>query len=1005
MPIDDIQRNFLKTFITDREFIQARIDERKTERKDVAARKGDDSGQAHLKKASDDHSGLEAMLKRTGRADDPTSAKSTAQRKTEHLTDIFLRDEDGLNGKKILNTIAPVTREQIALAKLDIEAAMPDPRKAEIRAAKDAVARAKFAAGYVQERLMSFRGSNQAGGQDYRSAKNAALERLSAEAGEQHLSHYASRHGPQTALDEHAARIATGFAPDDPRPAGVGQQTVQTRNWVGDDGTVHGPETVTVPDVRELGPHAVGNASRTGTPEAGLYMVEDALSDAHAARSDGSARDGDKFVKTTKNAPDGAIVGDAVALKKVGDEYQDEHGVRLPGAKGLQTAEQLTPEKIASAEKRKRNAAKQAMGNAAWNALNPAQQLATGTLDATELAAAVLAAQNAEKSDADKAEIIEKRAKAVMIDREVRSSKVILVAEPDGGFRTITAFPDASVEVSKFENETGAQRHAAPSNEVQAIRQAAREAATTAERATKARDDKAAEVQDSLADSFDAITARPALQTEYKSFFHGAESHAQAVADKAKSADVLAKATQLETKLAADLASMQADLATARTAATQATAARGPKTGANWKNQDLRIAEGQAKQRVADAETAVTALQARLDAATQRKADVKKIDDENVTALAGAVADRDKRRQAAIANGGDDGELDRIAAAAAALTTRQADLEKLNTEQAAATAASKLATDLSIQKNDEMHAGASAPTDANVASERAERADSLRAALAQGPAELEKVKKAWIAEIETVALMFADDADRRKANLDELKDDIDTASEQLDLRKAALEDAERRRDAEEPGTPERVKAEEDVAAAEAAARQAETRHKLLRGRERDAQSRDAWQERQDGQSIALAKARVETTAAETLAEDAEASGAAPEAVAAAKALAARRRAEEAVAEKRQAMTVAIGEHRDLRKSRRMMELEKARLDQRVQDAKDRIAGAAPPLSPEIEKLRDETLPQLEARCTRVANMASGAIRAEREAKTIERKAVEALMGAKAALAELDDPGH
>lgn len=1004
MPIDDIQRNFLKTFITDREFIQARIDERKTERKDVAARKDDGSGQEHLKTVSDDHGKLEAMLKRTGRADDPTSAKSTAERKTEHLTDVFLRDEDGLNGKKILNTIAPVTREQIALAKLDIEAAMPDPRKAEIRAAKDAVARAKFAAGYVQERLMSFRGSNQAGGQDYRSAKNAALERLSGEAGEQHLSHYASRHGPQTALDEHAARIATGYAPDDPRPSGVGDQTVQTRNWVDDDGTAHGPETVTVPDVRELGPHAVGNASRTGTPEAGLYMVEDALSDAHAARSDGSARDGDKFVKTTRNAPDGAIVGDAVFLEKVGDQYRDEHGAQLPSAKGLQSDQQLLPDKIAKAEKAKRTAARTAMGNAAWNLLSPDQQLATGVLDATEMAAAVHAAQAAEKSDLEKANIIQERAKAVMIDREVRSSKVILVAEPDGGFRTITAFPDASVEGSEFENETGALRGAAYTNEVQAIRQAAREATTKAEQATKARDDKAAEVQNSLADSFDAITAQPALQSEYNSFFHGAESHAQAEADKAKSADILAKATQLETKLTADLASMQADLATVRAAATQATLARGSKTGANWKNQDLRIAEGQAKQRVEDAEAAVTALQARLDAATQRKTDVKKIHDENVTALAGALADRDKRRQEAIDKGGDGGELDRIAATAVALTTRQAELEKLNTEQAAATAAAKLATDLSIQKNDEMHAGASAPTDANVASERAERADSLRKALEQGPEELDRLKQAWIAEIDTVALMFADDAARRKANLDELKDDIDTASEQLDLQKAALEDAERRRDAEEPGTPERVTAEEDVAKAEAAARQAETKHKLLRGRERDAQKRDAWQERQDGQSIALAKARVETIAAETLAENAEANGAAPEAVAAAKALAARRKAEETVAEKRQEMTVAISEHRDLRKSRRLAELERARLDKRVQDANDRIAGAVPPLSPEIEKLRDETLPQLEARRTRVGNMASGAVRAEREAKTTERKAVEALTEAKAKLAALDNPG-
>jgi hypothetical protein len=252
--------------------------------------------------------------------------------------------------------------------------------------------------------------------------------------------------------------------------------------------------------------------------------------------------------------------------------------------------------------------------------------------------------------------------------------------------------------------------------------------------------------------------------------------------------------------------------------------------------------------------------------------------------------------------------------------------------------------------------------------------------------------------------MFADDATRRKANLDELKDDIDTASEQIDLQKAALLEAERKRDAQEPGTPERQAAEEDVATAEAAARQAETKHKLLRGRERDAQTRDAWQERQDGHSIALAKARVETIAADTLAENAEANGAAPEAVAAAKALAARRKAEETVAEKRQAMTVAISEHRDLRKSRRLAELEKARLDKRVQDANDRIAGAAPPLSPEIEKLRDETLPQLEARRTRVGNMASGAVRAEREAKTMERKAIEALTEAKAKLAALDNPG-
>ncbi|MGR3566693.1 MAG: hypothetical protein ACU0CN_02980 [Pseudooceanicola nanhaiensis] len=943
MALSDEGLTFLAKYCDASGFLKARLAERREELRQLAARP---TGGEHVIRASDigrardpeDKAGenaaidaadaaaakLGAKLEATGRGGDQQLAPG---RKTQHLTEILLRDEDGLNAKQITDKIATVDRATRELAARQIDSGMTQPEKNAIADARQKVAHAKAAVVYVETQMAQLQLATP--GSSPRDGKNRAIAALADEVGQYSLSHYASRHGPQTTIDEHVARVATGFAPDDARPV-PGTRTVLSRDWVDAGGTPVKGEYVTVPDVREMGPHGVGAASRIGSAEEGLFMVEDALSDAHAARSGGEVGDNAKLVKLAKNPATGPVVGDAVELEKVGTDYVDDAGTPLSSPKQLRSTAQL------QADKEKQ------LGRP----LTPAE---------------ATAAANATKSDLVKQQIIDSRAKSVMIDREVRSSKVVMVADPDGGFRTVTAFPEKSVAAefgvapqrqTRLDNSTPP---AAPGPDPMiALTQAAQDAETLATTARSEADNARKAAEDSVADGFAAVMADPAHVAELSALQQAARAEAAARSERDAAAAALLRGQQVKTELEDRKTEAESRLSAATTAVGPAKLAHDTTPG----DRALEIAWRAATEEEETAKADLATLQSRLDRVTTLVDEMGEANKTATTALdeatraAGAAADAARKAGASAEH------VTAAAATGAAMQAAVAACDAKLSELRTLAAKADFARNRLDEAREAADPAASDASDTNVAAMRAERGNTLKDALARGDGDFEAAKQAWLDEVASVEKMFADDADLREETLARLKEAEEEAAARMAARVDALAQAAVAQSALSPG--------DDGAAAQTAVDTAraelEKAREALKSSRRDLRTNEALVRAQkllDAAAVGVARARAEAVAAEVRAAKAEADGA-PDAVALRQA-ATLRRAEEDLAEAQYEDHRAREDLHDAKTALRLVQLDNARLNGRILAAEDEVARSPVPKTREMARLEDVTLPALRQR--------------------------------------------
>lgn len=943
MALSDEGLSFLAKYCDASGFLKARLAERREELKQLAARP---AGGDHLVRASGigratdpandagDNAAIDAAnavaatlgakLEETGRGGDPTFAPD---RKKKHLTEILLRDEDGLNAKQITDRIATVDRATRELAAKQIDPGMTQPEKDAIADARQKVAHAKAAVVYVETQMAQLQLATP--GSSPRDGKNRAIAALAEEVGQHSISHYASRHGPQTEIDEHVARVATGFAPDDARPV-PGTRTVASRDWVDASGATVTGENVTVPDVREMGPHGVGAASRIGSAEEGLFMVEDALSDAHVARSEGAVGDNAKLVKVAKNPATGPVVGDAVELQKVGNTYVDDAGHQLPSLKQLRSTAQLRAEK---------------------------EKQVGRPLTLTEENAVI----GATKSDLQMQQVIDSRAKSVMIDREVRSSKVVLVADADGGFRTVTAFPDKSVAAefgvapqrqTRLDNSTPP---VAPGPDPMiALTQAALDAETLATAARSEADDARKVAEDSVADGFAAVMADADHVAELSAVQQAARAEAAARTERDAAAAALARAEQIKTELEGRKTEAESRVSAATTAVGPAKLAHDTTPG----DRGLELAWRAATEEEATAKADLATLQARLDRVTTLVDEMVKEDAaatvalDDATKAAGAAADA--ARQAGASAEHVKAAADTGAAMQAAVAAWDAKLSEVRTLAAKA----DFARNQLDEAREAADPAASDASDTNVAAMRAERGNTLKDALAKGEADFEAAKQAWLDEVASVEKMFADDAERREETLARLKEAEEEAATRLAARVDALAQAAVAQSALSPG--------DDAGAAQTAVDTARAELEKARGalkaNRRDLRTNEALlraQEALDAAAVGVARARAEAVAAEVRAAKAEADGAA-DAVSLRQA-ATLRRAEEDLAEAQYEDHRAREDLHDAKTALRLVQLDNARLNGRILAAEDEVAKSPVPKTREVARLEDVTLPALRER--------------------------------------------
>ncbi|MCA0870700.1 hypothetical protein LCL97_07690 [Seohaeicola saemankumensis] len=822
MPLTEDQRAFVTTYILTREFDEARRKERQDELDALA--KG---------KVGGDHSELEAMLARTGRTEDPNDPGKRAEKKEQHLREVLLLDEDGLNINQVVDAIAPppdrATRD---LAKTEITDATSTRDKAAIELARERVEAHKVAARAAQEaaaaELEVLVAAEELARGPGRDARNAAMHELAHRHGQRSLSHYATRHGAHTTDDEQVRRVATGYAPDNAPPVGAGPLAATT-----DSG-----ETVSLPDVTQRGPNAVGSASRWASAEAQILAVEQLLAEAQQARARGEIDEDTKLKQTTLIDPGDEAIGHSAKL--------------TPSAPGSTTY---------------------VFPGTTTQVPSPAR------LDKTPAQLASLA------DTPTKSDVIRKRAEAVTIERNVRGATTILQAMPDGSFRTVTAYPDESVTTAELLDET---RNAALSNDpndvqarqlvlagaaLTAATQQVADATNAATAAAAERDTRKQAAMDAIRASIEALptvpegwdsTAHDALLALQRAVQKHTPAKQQIEALEDSEADLLAAKATIDAEVNAATANV-ANLTAIRNTA-QAQSQPGAMTGLSNADKALRRnAYYAAERNLTEAQTAldwVEDVQAALEAQYRSF----------VQAMPKAIAEEDKLKQAA------DFAFQAAVAATDEPTARDIrDKAEANTRAMSAYAeAQQAAKDADVAVNEARRVRALAQesvdqkteqapiTDDAVTAERDARKDELQQALAAGGDAFAEKKQQWLDEIDAVAKMMEDDAIDRAARVQKIDAERDVARDAQDAARKALDTAvaaldEFGDDTSSEGFKQAVLRVDELTRARDAA---EATFKRIRGQYQDFKEQARMQDREDETNIELARARAEAVATE-----------------------------------------------------------------------------------------------------------------------------------------------
>lgn len=923
MPLTAEQKNWLNKYVVNR----ARLEKMRQDDADQLAKVKPSSFAADAdgtlmpekdktRKVTEGSDTVVAGLKKTGRIEDPADLVKTREQKREaHLQDILLRDEDGLNASLIAGKVEPVSRDERRDARKPIDAGTSAVDKATIEAARDKMVKARAADEYTQEQLLARKQAAILAGKDARTAKNIAIGDLGTAEGVHSLSHHASRHGPQTTMSEQVTRLATAFPPDKKDPTNPATTDYVTRTG----------ETVSIPDSRAKGSEPGTATSWMGSGQAGLNMVEDALSKSNQSMAAGAVQPGQRLVIDTVAGARDPGFGHSVQIpKNAHDQPVDAMGAQLPSANQL---------------------------------------------------------DNAAKTPVQKQDVIRQRAEAVQVQKDVHGAKVITEAMPDGTFRTVTAYPDATVAAQAFGLGQGANTAPIPKN-LAAETSAASLTQVTAAKAdaltkrnalapkTLDHNAKKAEAANLLTESSAAQNAVPAAKAELQALQHAARDLRTAELQRDR-------VTQAHTDAVAKQGALQLTVnnLTAGMAALQAThVLKKNEFEADKTNKAKVVAHRVARDKFEKA----TALLAQSQAV---KAEVDKKVLElaaKLPALGPAVADAGQKLAAARASA--EAKLPGDAPAKAAVAQRAIDAAKalaegidelraLETELTTMTRQAELAESLAGEMESLRNGAAVSdpPDPADVASDRKERGDALKAALAQSPAALVKAKAEWASEIDAVALMNDDArAHREKMQAELEKRRVAAVAAAAEVR--AQVEAARKNVAKlvtaKAGAVELDKANQDLQALEAKlGKLAETSKRLKTDRDGGKRG-DELRDRLDAANVALARARLAATAAQVEAEQAAVAAAADAPL---KQLRAQvRAAEEKVADTQSTHHAVVAERREIDRKLRLARVQSARhtaaLAARQKELQDAVDAAAqvggPPLTPAMVKLRDDLIPNV-----------------------------------------------
>jgi len=883
--------------------------------------------------------GLEEKLADTGRVLDTRlplddRASASEDRREKHLQDILLRDEDGLNANQIVLKLAPVTEQEYKDARREptdaTDALVVDAAKAKLEKQR-AMQR------YVADEIIAKREAEETtNGHSKRMATNIAIADMASRVNQGSLAHHASRHGPATTIEQHITRIATGFAPDDPLPSTLLPTDVVPITTRSDTagGVTGDPVNANVPKVGVAGPHYATGASRTGSGEAALYMIEDALAQIHESSMYNQANSGDTFVVKTLARTGDVSVGEAAMLEK------NSGGQTLSApVSGAQTP-------LSSR-------------NAFHNTLN------TGTATA----------KNAE---------IKARAEAILIQRDIKQSRIIIETLPDGSFRTITAFPDANVTADSFEKNNAAenlatQRATAQADALNAAQTAATDARAASDAAILNRSGELATKQAEYDAAKDEIHQ---LATQDPG---GLQLLALAVATRTLAAE------EAELKSITDsIVSVETHRAAADTAMTDTNALlAGLKTDLGTKKLAYETAaDDPTKQSTAEAyQKALEALAlAENKIATQEK--LRDVCDEHLGKLRPQVTPQTQRRDEAKAKF--DAAFDAARDETDEPTANKAvQAEKTRGEKSAAFAEitkelkiladkASLAESL-VQEVKDQQALSTTPTDTEVANERTERKDALRTALDSSPDALDAAKAQWSAEIDGVEAMFEDDAEFRAETLVRLQSRRDAANDKLntlhkDLQKRKAEAAK----TDPSDQPAVTKAADDIAALETQLNSARAANEKLKSQLKSARVDDQRQKKLDDANIALARSVMEASATAVAAEKAEAEDTSDKV--ALRAAATKAAAQETMRQAERDRLGALIDLRDARNRERLARLSAAKTENTLTTMRSEVSSAPTPLSDDMQKLRDKTIPKFEAVKVTADNLVTIAETAKRAAE-------------------------
>ncbi len=234
---------------------------------------------------------LEEHLVGTGRAgatSTPQERKDRADKKEAHTSDVFDRVEEGVNARRLEDQesrridkgVRGVSEETVGtnfdgtrVNRANAEMLNQEVDREMIQAAIDKEIDRQVTLQFPTKLRKNLSKD------EFHACASAAIEQIALQkklvkGGEAYLAHFSSRHGSKTTLDDQIARVVTGVPSDQKYDPGSSLNV-----------TLHDGTTATIPEYPSVGGELASASSRLNSGEAGLYLLEEALSEAQVLES------------------------------------------------------------------------------------------------------------------------------------------------------------------------------------------------------------------------------------------------------------------------------------------------------------------------------------------------------------------------------------------------------------------------------------------------------------------------------------------------------------------------------------------------------------------------------------------------------------------------------------------------------------------------------------------------------------------------------------------------